>query len=294
MVQYPNPVVQQMVLTYDTGTTSIQIGPGPSILFFNASGTQVASFTGTVASWGTPTNPGIVIDASNAFTSVLAFPTRNAGEVFPAKFQSDVMGLGPTDPGRQYRTIYSTARIANGGPTDTFISIWYISQSVDNTITPYIDFSYTGPTSQARLISIQPGRNGTPVLIGNNQVWRQLTLLNGYTPDSFAGLRNGLWILYTPDGMARLEGRIFAPAVPGSATVIAQLPTNLGFPTVPGASVEISCFCNNAQGACTVMIRKNGPGNSSCVEQQGFPNLPNANGFMAIGHTFYVGDGTLS
>ena len=274
MVSFPQQITTELIITDPvTGDTVVQIGPGASIIVGPP-----------------PGGNGQIIIVPSQPEPVLQFSTQAAFESNPPNM------LGAAD------IIHDQLQLQlNSGnitaPNNGESSFQLFSPSfnpVGDAKAVLIASNATGSVSSIFTLSSTGVNVDKPETLAATQ-WQTLTLLNGWTAttevtNQFKGLR----VVYLSNGMARLEGRIIAPnPAPTAGQVIAQLPTNKGYPTIPDHTIQEQVLCTgNANGVSSVDILNSADG--AAVTWAAFPAGVAANAIVVVDCMFYVGNGTQS
>lgn len=253
MVQFQDQIVQEMIISYPTGGTAIQIGPGATLEFFDTSGNLIMELSPPRTAYQTliqVNQGGIVFEVNNQVnqSSGVGFEWSNGnGEVFanvtpdgnnvlqlglngaPYIAQSGIsdrqrifMGNDNLDIGPIVGTTQATdeAHLKLAGNT-LDLGVWSNGTELSRLIAfngnPHDWYLDTNPSLSKAAVHWQPDSNGIVRAVVNNENWNALTLINGFSNGSQAGWNSGIRYRRAPsDGMVFFDGIVACPASPAN------------------------------------------------------------------------------
>lgn len=269
-MQFPIQIIQELIISYPTGSPAIQIGPGPLIEFFDTNGNVVTSFSPTAADWINSSNTGmieIVPDGgpvTGIFPGIYFFNALTAGNYQNAAYiQSNPdfngnaqIGInnGPffsvVHPGVTLRQrIFLEGQVAGPGvaasqigPIDINTQALYGGQYYWDDGQANIGVFTNGTATNH--ISVQTGNtfSDVPIQVGS---WANVSFGAGWS-NFGGGYSNAQWRLCS-DGFVHFRGLVTIGAAPADNTLVFAIPLS----AQPPASKETALLRINGVSAGT-------------------------------------------
>jgi hypothetical protein len=212
-MQFPNPVVSELIISYPTGSPAIQIGPGPEIIFYGQNGTTLT------ISANDPNNPGYpgllfaLSDGNTAYIDAYNSLSNPYFEIVGYEYTAADYGNLPASPyislaGGEMFFGFATDNVAD----ETFGAGFQLN---DNSIYMWVG----SPTVPNQGNSIHLDENNfyadIPFQVGS---WQNVTLMNGW--NNAGGDNANFQYRLCSDGFVHWRG-VITPGTTTNGTVIA-------------------------------------------------------------------------
>lgn len=212
-MQFPQQIVRQLIISYDTGGTAISIGPGPQIIVYNSTGDEIVR----IGVDGDPDDPMVrVQDVFGEANITMHLDTTSGDPIIDfvgytgpheSGIPATIYALGQGVPGTTARLFFEF-RSGVGGNTDTS-RFMLRSASADATIT-------------ARILADKPIIYWDPAdIAGVGEVWHNVVFANGWA--NLGGNWATAQYRLMPDGTVLLKGSVIG-GTKVDGTVMTTLP----------------------------------------------------------------------